>query len=117
MRTAGNASQMDLKPDRATISADGRDLSFVTLTVQDNNGIMVPRADNLIRFSVSGPGEIIATDNGDPTNLVSFPSHEREAFSGLALVIIRSKSHESGQITITAKSPGLKEAQVVVKSQ
>jgi len=117
MRTAGGACQMDLKPDRATISADGRDLSFVTLTVQDSNGIMVPRANNLIRFSVGGPGEIVATDNGDPTNLVPFYSHEREAFSGLALVIIRSKPHKSGQITITAKSPGLKEAQVVVKSQ
>jgi beta-galactosidase len=117
MRTAGSACQMDLKPDRATISADGRDLSFVTLAVQDSNGIMVPGANNLIRFFVSGPGEIVATDNGDPTNLVPFPSHEREAFSGLALVIIRSKPHESGQITITAKSQGLKEAQVVVKSQ
>jgi len=117
MRTAGRASQMNLKPDRATISADGRDLSFVTLAVQDSNGITVPRADNLIRFFVSGPGEIVATDNGDPTNLVPFSSHEREAFNGLALVIIRSKPHESGQITITAKSPGLKEAHVVVKSQ
>jgi beta-galactosidase len=117
IRTAGSASQMNLKPDRATISADGRDLCFVTLTVQDSNDVMVPTADNLIHFSVSGPGEIVATDNGDPTNLVPFSSHEREAFNGLALVIIRSKPHESGQITITAKSPGLKEAQAVVKSQ
>jgi beta-galactosidase len=116
MRTAGNASQMNLKPDRATINADGCDLSFVTLTVQDSNGIMVPRANNLIRFSVSGPGEIVATDNGDPTDFNVFSSHERKAFNGLALVIIRAKRgqtlHQSGTgqtgpVVITAESDGL----------
>ncbi len=116
MRTAGNASQMDLKPDRATISADGRDLSFVTLTVQDSNGIMVPRANNLIRFSVSGPGEIVATDNGDPTNLVPFPSHEREAFNGLCLVIVRGKPGQPGTIRLKAESKSLQSASVTLQS-
>jgi len=116
VRTAGNASQMDLKPDRATISADGRDLSFVTLTVQDSNGIMVPRANNLIRFSVSGPGEIVATDNGDPTNLVPFPSHEREAFNGLCLVIVRGKPGQPGTIKLKAESDSLESATVTLQS-
>jgi beta-galactosidase len=107
MRTAGNSSQMDIKPDRATISADGRDLSFVTLTVQDSNGITVPRANNLIRFSVSGPGEIVATDNGDPTDFNIFSSHDRKAFNGLALVIIKAKRGQTGSIVITAESDGL----------
>jgi beta-galactosidase len=107
MRTAGRARQMDLKPDRATISADGRDLSFVTLTVQDSNGIMVPRANNLIRFSVSGPGEIVATDNGDATDFNIFSSHDRKAFNGLALVIIKAKRDQTGSVVITAESDGL----------
>jgi beta-galactosidase len=106
-RTAGNASQMDLKPDRATISVDGRDLSFVTLTVQDSNGIMVPRANNLIRLSVSGPGEIVATDNGDATDFNVFSSHDRKAFNGLALVIIKAKRGQTGPVIITAESDGL----------
>jgi len=107
VRTAGNASQMDLKPDRATISADSRDLSFVTLTVQDSNGIMVPRANNLIRFSVSGPGEIVATDNGDATDFNIFSSHDRKAFNGLAMVIIKAKRGQTGPIVITAESDSL----------
>jgi beta-galactosidase len=76
----------------------------------------VPRANNPIKFEIEGSGEIVATDNGDPTNMVPFPSHEREAFNGLALVIIRAKREEPGSITVTAKSPGLKEARVVIKS-
>jgi beta-galactosidase len=66
-------------------------------------------------FEIEGPGEVVATDNGDPTNFTPFPSHEREAFNGLALVIIRSEPGESGSITVTAKSPGLKEAQMIVR--
>jgi len=116
MRTAGDASQMDLKPDRATISADGRDLSFITLTVQDNNGIMVPRADNLIHFSVSGSGEIVATDNGDPTNLVPFPSHERKVFNGLCLVIVRAITGQTGTIRLKTESGSLESATVILHS-
>jgi len=107
VRTAGDASRMNLKPDRATINADGLDLSFITLTVQDNNGIIVPRANNLVRFSVSGPGEIVATDNGDATDFNVFSSHEHKAFNGLALVIIKAKHGQTGQVVISAESDKL----------
>jgi beta-galactosidase len=81
-----------VEPDRATIRADGRDLSFITVRVVDRNGELAPRANDRIRFSIQGSGEIVATDNGDPTSFVPFPSHEREAFNGLALVIVRAKA-------------------------
>jgi beta-galactosidase len=116
MRTAGKACRMDLKPDRAIISNDGRDLSFVTLTVRDNNGIMVPRANNLIRFSVSGPGEIVATDNGDPTDFNIFSSHDRKAFSGLAMVIVRGKPGQPGTIKLKAESDSLESATITLRS-
>ena len=56
----------------------------------------VPTANNLVKFKIEGPGEIIATANGDPTDLVPFPSHERETFNGLALIIIRSQLKDKG---------------------
>ncbi len=100
--------------DRQEIMADGKDLAFITVEVMDGNGLLVPVASNQIEFTVEGPGEIVATDNGDPTNFTPFPSHERKAFNGLVLVIVRSKPGENGSIQITAKSPGLEEASVVV---
>jgi beta-galactosidase len=87
------------------------------MRVTDKNGLTVPRANNLITFEIEGPGEIIATDNGDPTNLVPFPSHQREVFNGLVLAIIRLKPGITGSITVTAKSPGLKGTQVVIKNK
>jgi len=107
VKTTGNAAKLEAFADHKNISADGKDLAFITVKVIDNKGLVVPTSDNLIKFSIESPGEIIATDNGDPTSMVPFPSHERKAFNGLALIIIRSKSGENGKITVTAISPGL----------
>jgi beta-galactosidase len=98
------------------IRADGLDLSFVTLTVTDKAGVMSPRADNRIHFSIEGPGEIVATDNGDPTSFELFQSHDRKAFNGLCLVIVRGMAGQSGKISLTAKTDGLKIGTVSIKT-
>ena len=92
-------------------------MAFITVQVTDTNGLVVPRSNNLIGFSIEGPGEIVATDNGDPTNMVSFSSDTREAFNGLCLVIVRSGAGNPGLITVTAKSPGLKDTHVNITSK
>jgi beta-galactosidase len=107
VKTTGPASQLTLKPDRTAIAGDGHDLSFVTLTVADSAGLMVPQSMNQIHFEISGPGEIVATDNGDPTDLNIFSSPDRHAFNGLALAIVKAKRGQTGVITLTAKSDGL----------
>jgi beta-galactosidase len=117
VKTTDIPARLEASADRDEIRADGKDLSFITVRVTDKNMLTVPRAKNPIKFEIEGCGEIVATDNGDPTNFVPFPSHERDAFNGLALVIVRSKTGDFGPITVTAKSPGLKSAQVVIKSQ
>lgn len=108
VRTAGAAAGLKAEPDGATIRNDGRDLSFITVSVVDDDGLTVPRADNSIQFVVEGPGEIVATDNGDPTSFEPFPSHTRKAFSGLCLVIVRAKPGAEGTIKVTASADGLK---------
>jgi beta-galactosidase len=114
VKTAGAASRLLLAPDRSTIANDGKDLSFITLKVADQNSQIVPRSMNLIQFDISGPGEIVAVDNGDPTDMTAFPSKSRKAFNGLALVIVRARRGESGQIIVAARSEGLTEARAVV---
>ena len=117
VKTTGEATQLRATVDRPQILGDGKDLAFITVQITDKEGIMVPRSNNRIEFSIEGPGEIVATDNGDSYNMVSFASHKREAFNGLALVIVRFKAGNSGTITVTAKSSGLKDAQVKIKSK
>ncbi len=105
--TAGAPARLEVLPDRSEIRADGRDLSFVTVRVVDEDGVLAPRADNRIRFQVEGPGEVVATDNGDPTSFEPFPSPERRAFGGLCLAIVRARAGESGLIRLTASSEEL----------
>jgi len=117
MKTAGAASKLALAPDRAKIAGDGSDLAYVTATVADADALLVPRSMNMIHFEVSGPGELVATDNGDPTDLTVFPSADRKAFNGLALAIVRAKRGQVGDIVVTATSEGLAEARVTVTAQ
>ena len=108
VKTAGEPVRLTLKPDRKQISADGKDLSFVNVTVVDKDGLIVPHANTRIHFEVEGPGEIVATDNGDPTSFELFQSHDRDAFNGLCLVVVREKLGQPGIIKLTAKTDGLK---------
>src|SRR4030095_16717849 len=116
MKTSGAAAKLTLKADHARIKADGQDLSFVTVMVSDREGALVPRSNNRIQFSVSGPGDIVAVDNGDPTNLETFQSPGRNAFNGLCLVVIRSRRGTAGQIKLSAQSPGLSTSGIVITS-
>ncbi|HEU5289067.1 MAG TPA: beta-galactosidase, partial [Cyclobacteriaceae bacterium] len=114
VKTTGNAFKLIASADREIIQANGRDLAFITIQVADANGLSVPRSNNSIEFSIEGPGEIVATDNGDPTNMESFSAKKREAFNGLCLAIVRSKAGETGNIIVTAKSENLQASKVSI---
>ena len=73
-------------------------------------------ADNRIHFDIAGPGEIVATDNGDPTSFELFQSHDRKAFNGLFLAIVRGKDLQAGNITVTATADGLKPGTATIKT-
>lgn len=117
VQTAGAPAKLMMKVDRRRIHADGKDLSYVTVRVTDDKGRIVPNSDKWIHFEISGPGELAATDNGDPTDLTSFQSADRKAFNGLALAIVRSKAGEHGTIRLRAESSDLAEAEVAIRTQ
>jgi beta-galactosidase len=107
VRTAGAPAKVKLAADRTTIQADGDDLSFITVRIEDQHGNLCPNADNLVHFAVTGAGSIAAVDNGNAATVEPFQADYRKAFSGMALVIVRSKPGEAGRIRIVATSEGL----------
>lgn len=115
--TAGTASKLELTADRTAITGDGIDLSFLSVTVTDSAGRRSPRANDAISFSISGCGQIVATDNGDSTDMTVFQSPTRNAFNGHALVIVRAQPGTSGSFTVTATAPGLESAQMTIEAQ
>ncbi len=102
--------------DRDIILADGKDLAFVTVRITDKNGQTVPYAQNGLDFTVTGPSQIVATDNGDPTDLTPFPSHQRKAFNGLALAIVRGIPNQTGVIKLKVESESLKSTTITLQS-
>ncbi|MCX6894918.1 MAG: DUF4982 domain-containing protein [Verrucomicrobia bacterium] len=116
VKTTGPAAKVTLQPDRAAIRADGLDLSYVTVTVADKDGLLVPRSKNHLKFEISGPGKILAVDNGDATSFEPFQASERNAFNGLALVIVQS-TKGAGRIVLKAVSDGLESAKAEINTE
>jgi beta-galactosidase len=115
--TPGPAARLVLKADRIKITADGKDLSFISATIVDRKGLPVSQADNALHFTVTGPGEIVATDNGNPIDLTAFQSPDRNAFNGDCLVIVRAADGTPGKIKVTVDAAGLKSASMRIDAR
>ncbi|MBU3852933.1 MAG: DUF4982 domain-containing protein [Candidatus Paraprevotella stercoravium] len=116
IHTAGEPYRIVLSADRDTITADGKDLSFVTVSVVDKDGNLCPNADNQISFKVKGAGTYRAGANGDPTSLESFQKPQMKVFSGMMTAIVQSEE-KAGTIRLEASSKGLKTAEIVIRSE
>lgn len=113
-KTAGEAKRIILEADRASIKADNYDLSFITVKVVDQDGVMLPFADNLIEFETDDLLTIAAVDNGSQTSHEAFKANYRKAFNGQCLLIVQSKN-QKGISKVRAKSQGLEGASIDIK--
>ncbi|HZQ19670.1 MAG TPA: beta-galactosidase GalB [Terriglobales bacterium] len=115
VRTAGAPAKIKLIADRSTIQADGDDLSYVTVRIEDKNGNICPLADNLVHFKVTGTGDIAGVDNGNAATTEPFHADYRHAFNGLALLILRAGT-APGRIHVVATGDGLAQAELEVRT-
>ncbi len=116
IKTVGKPFAIQLVADRSTIKADRNDLSYVAVEILDEKGNLIPNDDRLIHFILNGNGEIAGVGNGNPKDVSSFQQPQKSTFLGKGLVIIRPKGN-SGKIIVTAKSDGLKDANIELKTQ
>jgi beta-galactosidase len=118
--TTGAAATIRVTADRSTIQADGEDLALFKVEALDSAGRLVPTADDLIEFKITGPGAIIGVGNGDPNCQESDKEPRRSLFNGLAQVIVQA-SKTPGQITIEASSskegPHLQSGSVTITTE
>ena len=108
-------SKLSVKAEKSKITADGSSLSYIAVDVNDKDGRFVSSADNSIRFTLTGNGTIVGVDNGNPSTvnkfqqksvLTSSKTAKIKAFSGKALVIVRS-TKDAGGFALKAESAGL----------
>lgn len=111
--TAGKPYAIKLEADRDKLKSDGRDMSFITVSVVDKEGRLVPGSDNLIKFNVTGAGTFEAVANGNPASLESFQAPYMKAFSGQLTAVVRT-GKTPGITTLKATSKGLKGAEIKI---
>jgi beta-galactosidase len=115
LRTAGKPVKLMLSTDRISLTPNFDDVAFLTATVVDANGVLVPNADPLISFQLSGPGAIAAVDSPDHTSHEPFQASSRKAFQGWCIAVLKAKG--PGPITLTASAPGLATSSVTIRGE
>ncbi len=116
IKTAAAPAKIALAADRKIIHADGRDLSFITVKIEDKDGNLIPDATNLVHFDVQGSGTNAGVDNGSQTSMESFKASQRQAFNGLCLLVVQAKN-KKGVIRIKATADGLAPAVMAIGVQ
>ncbi len=116
MRTAGKPYAIRLSADRTSLAANGKDLSYLTVSVVDKDGIPCPTADNEISFKVTGNGTYRAGTGGNPASLEPLQRPKMKLFSGMLTAII-SSTEKPGSITVQATAKGLKAATIQLSSK
>jgi beta-galactosidase len=114
VETTTAPSQIELNSDCNTLKADGCDVAVIKVAIKDAKDRMVPTADNLVKFSIEGPGKIIGTGNGNPSTHESDKASQRKAFNGYCLVLVQSEK-QTGEIRLKASSEKLRGDDVVIK--
>ena len=111
MRTAGKPAQLKLETwtqhDAAVLNADGEDMAFITVSLTDKKGTLIPDADDQLTFEVTGAGSFEAVCNGDATSLESFKQPTMKLFHGQLVVVVRS-AKQAGSLTLTVKDKARK---------
>lgn len=116
LRTASAPARIQLTADRKVLQANGQDLCYVNVQLQDAAGNPQPNADNTLHFEVEGAGTLIGVDNALLTDTTLYQSNTRKAWKGRAMVVIRS-ARKAGNITLKVKAEGLPESKLIITSK
>ena len=116
VKTTGAAARLAAEAERKETASDGTDICYVNVSVRDEEGLVVPDAKLRVAFSVEGPADIVATDNGDETDFDDFRRPERKTFNGWAQVIVRPRLGAEGIVKVVAKAEGLVSAEAEFKA-
>ena len=116
LATVGEPASVRLSPDRTAIQADGQDLSFVQVEVLDGKGQLQPNADELISFTLSGPGTIAGLGNANLDSTEPYQGTQCHVYHGRALIVLRA-SKQPGALELRAASTGLAGAETRIETE
>ena len=103
------------KADRTQIPADGSDIAYIDICMQDASGILNPNADKAVSISLEGPGEIMGYGSADPESEENYYDTVAKAYEGKLRAAVRGTG-ETGKIVVTLSADGLESVKVDVEA-
>lgn len=113
VKTAGSAARLTVSVNREKMEANGSDLAYLTVNVEDANGVVVPTAKNRVTFKVEGSGALAGLDNGVQADHQSFRDGDRAAHAGQLVGIVRAAKN-AGSVKVAVSAEGLEPATVEI---
>jgi beta-galactosidase len=117
LRTVGKPARIHLECRNPRLGSSSDDVAIVRAIIVDAEGVPVPRADDVISFNVSGPGMIVAVDNGDNDSHEPFRATSRRAYNGTCAAFIKSTGQSkmnAEAIKLTATAAGLQTGSITL---
>ena len=122
-RTAGPPARISVSADQATLDPAKRDLSYLTVRVEDENGVFAPKAAKWVHIQIEGPGRLVGAGGGDPLSHTPFQANHFRTFNGLGRAIIAATSgpdpgirpgsnRKPGEIIVRVNSKGMESAEL-----
>ncbi|MDO4297695.1 MAG: glycoside hydrolase family 2 TIM barrel-domain containing protein [Lachnospiraceae bacterium] len=109
----GDSARIRLKPESTALRANGQDLLFVEISMEDSGGFPVENANNRVNLTVRGAGSLVGTDNGDSTEQDGYKCGSRRLFGGKLLAVLKAGT-EPGNLELTVSSAGLPDATLMI---
>lgn len=114
--TPEDAAKIVLKPNKTTLKANGEDMLFVEISMEDKNGHPVDNDRSRVEIFVDGVARLVGTDNGDSSDYEQYKSNCRKLFNGKLLAMIAA-TDKAGDAVITVRSKGLPDATLNITSE
>lgn len=113
LENSSTKKKLSAQSNQTQLLANGKDLAYIQVEIQDKEGHVVNNAQDLVSFSVEGEGKLVGVDNGKQDDHQSYLDNNRHAYAGKVLAIVQS-THTGGDIKITAETPGLQSSTVTI---
>jgi beta-galactosidase len=115
LKTAGPPARIVLSTDRPRVANDWDDVAYLTARVVDANGVLCPNADQQLTFSASGPGAVVAVDNGNLASHEAYQALTRHVYQGQCIAIVKANA-DSGRLVLRASAPGLTDGTLTLEA-
>jgi beta-galactosidase len=113
IETTGKATRLRLTADNNQLKYDNSDIVHVKIEAVDESGRIVPTADNLITYKITGPVRLLGLENGNPADQEPYQSGKRKLYNGLGLAIVQA-GKTPGKATLIASSEGMKDVSIEI---